>query len=252
MLGILLLCSLIWSLLQIDPKDGFLRGDGLSALVDIAAGLTRPDLSADTLTRAVRGAGITIAYAVAGLSVAIVAGLAIGVFASGTLAATPTVRGFSIASGRGLLAAMRAVHELVWAWMLVVAIGLSPYAAVFAIAIPYAGILGRIYADLLVDVPHSPLRALRAVGASEFNVLVYGRMPLALPDMAAYSYYRFECGLRASAIMGFVGLGGLGYEIQIALNDLAYRNVGTYLIALVALIAVVELWSSTLRRALTR
>ncbi|MBI4298002.1 MAG: ABC transporter permease subunit, partial [Chloroflexi bacterium] len=156
----------------------------------------------------------------------------------------------SIAGTRFLLAFLRSVHELVWAWLFVVAIGLSPMAAVLALAIPYGGILGRIYSEILTDVPPQPLRALRAVGASPWKVLLYGRLPMALPDMLSYTYYRLECGIRAVAIMSFVGIGGLGYQIQLSLADLHYDQVWTLLYFLVALIVLVDLWSSVVRRRL--
>ena len=74
-----------------------------------------------------------------------------------------------------------------------------PLAAVLALAIPYGGILGRIYSELLQDVPEEPLRALRSAGASEWRVMLYGRLPMALPDMLSYTFYRFECGIPAAA-----------------------------------------------------
>ena len=124
-------------------------------------------------------------------------------------------------------------------------------AAVLALAIPYGGILGRIYADILNDVPQEPLRALRSSGASELKVLFYGRLPMALPDMVGYSFYRLECAVRAAAIMGFVGIGGLGLQLQLSLNDLHYDEVWTLLYALIGIIVVVDAWSTWLRRSLT-
>ena len=142
--------------------------------------------------------------------------------------AVPVVTGLRL-----LLGFMRAIHELVWAWLFVAALGLSPMAAVLALAIPYGGILGRIYADILNDVPDEPLEALRTSGASELKVLVYGRLPMALPDMLGYGFYRLECAIRAVAIMGFVGVGGLGLQVQLSLDDLLYREVWTLLYAII-------------------
>lgn len=251
-LTLLLLLTLAWALLQVDWRDGLLRTGGLAVLTDLAGGVARPDLSPETLRRALDASWVTVVYAVAGMTLALGLGIPLGILASGVLATSTRSRWLGMTAGRGLLAAMRAVHELVWAWLFVVALGLSPFAAVFAIGIPYAGILGRIYADLLNDVPPGPLRALRTTGAGEPQTLLYGRMPAALPDFVAYGFYRFECALRASAIMGFVGLGGLGFEIQTALADLDYQQVGTYLAALILLIGAVEAWSSIVRRELVR
>src|SRR5205823_6239005 len=158
---------------------------------------------------ALAGTCTTLAYAIAGITVALAIGFPAGLLASGTVTRRPWLRRLNIGAARGLLACLRAVHELVWAWLFVAAIGLSPLAAVLALGIPYGGILGRIYAELLLDVPEAPLRALRSAGAHEWRVLLYGRLPMAMPDMLSYSFYRLECGIRAAAIMSFVGLGGL-------------------------------------------
>jgi phosphonate transport system permease protein len=91
---------------------------------------------------------------------------------------------------------------------------------------------------------------LRAGGATLWGELLYARIPIALPDMTAYTFYRFECAIRSSAIMGFVGLGGLGFQIQIALADLRYGVVATLILALVVLVTAIEAWSGWVRRAL--
>lgn len=248
MLTAILVASLVWTVLQINWSHGLLRTGGLAVLGDFARGIAHPDLSVETLRVMLRAAWITVAYAVSGMTLALAAGLPLGVFASGVLWTDARARRASIVAGRGLLGAMRAIHELVWAWLFVVAIGLSPWAAIFALAIPYAGILGRITADLLHDVPEGPLRALRATGAGEAKVLLYGRLPMAMPDLVSYSFYRFECAIRSSAIMGFVGLGGLGFQIEIALDGLHYDTVATHLAALIALVATIETWSHFVRR----
>lgn len=174
-----------------------------------------------------------------------------GIIASGVLLRRPVLRGITVGLVRFLLGFFRAIHELVWALLFVTALGLSPLAAVLALALPYAGILGRILADMLSDVPERPLAALRAAGASEWTVLLYGRLPHALPNMVSYALYRYECGIRSAAILSFVGLGGLGYQIQISLDDLRYNEVWTFVYCLVLLAVLVDTWSRVLRRRLT-
>ena len=134
--------------------------------------------------------------------------------------------------------------------LFVYALGLSSATAVLALALPYAGILGRIYADLLNDVPDEPLRALQSSGASPFQVFLFGRLPMAFPDMLSYSFYRFECAIRSAAILGFVGIPGLGYEIQLSLHDILFDQVWTLLVALVVMVVAVDLWSTRVRRSL--
>ena len=134
--------------------------------------------------------------------------------------------------------------------LFVAAIGLSPVAAIFALGLPYGGILGRIYAELLQDVPPEPLRALRAAGASPWRLVIYGYVPMSLPEMVGYTFYRFECAIRSAAILSFVGVQGLGYQLQLSLRDLLFDQVWTLLLFLVAVIVVVDLWSSRVRRSL--
>jgi phosphonate transport system permease protein len=219
-------------------------------LQEIAASVLRPALDSGTLTSGLVEGWRTVAYAVAGVSVAIVLGLPLGVAASGVLARRRAAQVTSSGLIRPVLAALRAVHELVWAWLFVAAFGLSPMAAVLALGIPYAGVLGRIYSELLQDVPEGPLRALRSAGASEWRVFWHARLPLALPDIVSYTFYRLECGVRAAAVMSFVGLGGLGQRIQLSLDDLAFSTAWTYLLFLIGLVGLVDLWSSQVRKHL--
>jgi phosphonate transport system permease protein len=246
----LLVAAFVWSLTTIPWGASLLHPGGERAIGQFFGALLRPELSPGFLALALEASWRTVAYAVAGVTVALAIGLPLGIVASGTLARGTRTRLGIVASTRFVLAALRAIHELVWAWLFVAALGLSPLAAILALGIPYGGILGRIYAGLLADVPAPPLQALRAAGASEWHILLYGRLPQALPDMLSYTFYRFECAIRSAAILSFVGLGGLGYQLQLALDDLRYGDVWTLLLFLVALVVLVDVWSSELRRRL--
>ena len=239
-----------WSLWQVDWGGGLVHSGGGSAAVEFFGALFSLDLSLAFLKTALTASWYTVAYAVAGITLAVALGLPLGIIASGTLARSARVRWPIMVLTRAFLACIRSVHELVWAWLFVAAIGLSPMAAVLALAIPYGGILGRIYSEILNDVPTAPLHSLRAAGASEWKVLVYGRLPMALPDMLGYTFYRFECGIRAAAIMSFIGIAGLGYQIQLSLDDLLYDQVWTLFMFLVALILTVDAWSTMVRKRL--
>lgn len=251
-LTLILVGAFLWSLLQVDWGGDLVHTGGGAVLLDLLEGLLTPDLSGDVLSSALDAAWVTVAYAVAGLSIAIVLAIPLALAASGVLVTDRRLRRVTVTVARTYLSALRSVHELVWAWIFVAAIGISPFAAIFALAVPYTGILGRIYADRLSDVQESPLRALRGAGAGESMVVLYGRLPIALADLASYTFYRFECGIRSSAIMGFVGVGGLGLQIQLALDDLDFSRASTFLIFLIALIAFVEVWSSVVRGRMVR
>ncbi|GIQ69144.1 ABC transporter permease subunit [Xylanibacillus composti] len=246
----LLLAIFIWSLFAVQWGPGLFHQGGRAALSQMLQGLIQPDFSGEILRLAFSAAWTTLAYAVAGMSLAIVIALVFGVFASGVLASGRSARTVQTVGFRSVLGFMRAIHELVWAWLFVAAIGLSPFAGIFAIAIPYGGILGRIFADMLQDVPDEPISALRSAGASKLQLLCYGYFPIALADMLSYLMYRFECAIRSSAIMSFIGLGGLGFQIQLSLHDLRYDQVWTFLFFLIGLVVLVDLWSQQLRKRL--
>lgn len=250
LLTFVLMAAVIWSLLSVPWGSGVVHTSGGSSAGQILKGMFTLDLSPSFVGLALHSSWTTISYAVAGITGAVAIGLPLGIIASGVLSSTRWSRLSAIGSVRLLLAFLRSIHELVWAWLLVIAIGLSPMAAVLALAIPYGGILGRIYAEILVDVPEGPLRSLKSTGASELKVLLYGRLPMALPDMLSYTLYRFECGIRSVAIMSFVGIAGLGYQIQLSLDDLLYGQVWTLLFFLIVIVATIDLWSSIVRSRL--
>lgn len=250
-LTFILLLAFAWSLFNLDWKAGLFHPGGINAMGEFASALLAPDLSLGTLSTAISASWTTVAYAITGLTLALTIGFPLGIIGSGVLTKSIWLKAASTGVARFFLAFFRSIHELVWAWLFVAAIGLSPIAAVLALAIPYGGILGRIYAELLQDVPEAPLRSLRSTGASEWRVFWYGRLPMALPDMLSYTFYRLECGIRSAAIMSFVGLGGLGHEVRISLDDLAYERVWTFLLFLIALVLVVDIWSTMVRRRLS-
>lgn len=251
LLTILLLLAFGWSLTSVPWNSGLIHSGGFGALREIGSSLFKPDLSASLLRTGVTAAWQTLAYAIAGLSLALVIGFPLGIAASGILSRSSWSRRLNQGVFRFILALLRSIHELVWAWLFVAALGLSPMAAVLALGIPYGGILGRIYSELLQDVPEEPLRGLRSSGASEWKVFWHGRLVMALPDMLSYTFYRLECGIRSAAILSFVGLGGLGYQIQISLDDLNYERAWTFIFILVALVLIVDLWSSLVRGKIT-
>jgi phosphonate transport system permease protein len=234
----------------VDWGGSLIHSGGGGAAGAFFLALFPPDLSPEFLRISLAATWPTLAYAVAGMTVAVLIGLPLGILASGAVIPAPRLRWPVALASRFSLGGMRAIHELVWAVLFVAAFGLSPLAAVLALGIPYGGILGRIYSELLHDVPPEPLRALRTAGASPVRQLLYGRIPLALPDMVGYTFYRFECAIRSAAIMSFVGIQGLGYQIQLSLNDLLFRQVWTLLLFMLVLVVLVDQWSSLVRRKL--
>lgn len=214
------------------------------------------------LARVAEAAYRTLVFASAAMSLALVAAVPLGFLAStswwaadpagGTSPAArllrrsigPTLQGIT----RLLIALLRSVHELLWAVLFLAAFGLNTASAVLALAIPYAGTLAKVFSEMLDEAPRDAAFALRAAGAAPLQVFLFGLVPRALPDMAAYSFYRFECCVRSSAILGFFGYETFGYFIRASFENLHYREVWTYLYALIALVLLLEGWSAALRR----
>ncbi|WLR57060.1 ABC transporter permease subunit [Mesobacillus subterraneus] len=251
-LTLLLLLAFILSLFYVNWNDDLIHSKGLDTAKQIAAAFFTPDLSGDILLLALESSWTTLSYASAGMSLAIIIAFFYGILAAGIVVSEGKIKKFIRPLFRGQLGFMRAIHELVWAWLFVASIGLSPFAAIFALAIPYGGILGRIFADMLEDIPKEPIKALEAAGASKLQTLWYGYLPMVRASITSYAMYRFECAVRSSAIMSFVGIGGLGYQIQLSLDDLHYDEVWTFVFFLIALVIMIDVWSNQLRKRLVQ
>jgi phosphonate transport system permease protein len=151
---------------------------------------------------------------------------------------------------RGLLSLFRSIPEFVWAFMFVRAVGLGPFPGVLAIGVAYGGMLGKVYSEIFESVNSRPLEALQATGANKLQVFFYGWLPQALPNFVSYTLYRWECAVRASAILGLVGAGGLGQQIEISMRMFNFNEVLTILIMLFFMVAAVDYLSAKVRAML--
>lgn len=247
----LILCAIfLVSLVTVDWDASVFHDGGISSVILILQGMVELDLSPEFLGIAIEASWITITYAFAAISLAMVIAVPLSFVASGSLFESVISKIVGISMIRVLLAVVRSIHELIWAWLLAIALGFTPTAGVMALAIPYSAILARVFADFLNDVPDSPLNALRSSGASPFQVLIYGRIPLAAKDILSYAFYRFECCLRSAAVLSFIGLQGIGYQIMVSLDDVNFGQVWTLLIFLVAMVVLIDHWGSQIRRNL--
>jgi len=227
----------------------------LRALASFAHGLLPPDLSPAFL-RVVGVATVrTLGIAVSGTVLAIALGLPLGLLATpalwrrGPLAAGER-RGPSAAlswAAASLARFLRAVPDLVWALLFVVGFGLGPLPGTLALGINTAGMLARVYADLFEAVPPGPVLALHATGASRLQAFAAAIWPQAAPSLVAYTLYAFECNVRAAAVLGFVGAGGIGQEINLSMRLFEYGQVTTLLAACIALVLITDAASRRVR-----
>ena len=243
--------AVAWSLSSVDWNGPLVHTGGGNSALRFFTAVFSAELSPGFLLLSLRAAWQTMAFALAGMTIAVFIGFPLGVIASGALLpASSRLRVPLILGSRFILGTVRSIHELVWAVLFVAAIGISPVAGIMALGLPYAKILGRIYSEFLQDVSEEPLIALRSSGASALQTLVYGQLAMCLPDLASYTFYRFECAIRSAAILSFVGIQGMVYEIQISLGDLLFSQVWTLLLVLLAIVALVDFWSERIRSSL--
>lgn len=221
------------------------------------AGFWPPDLSPDFLRLLGRATLETLAMATAGLFLALLLAVPLSLLSSRALSVSALVRGkpgFWPSAARYpvrlLLIVLRSVPEIVWALLFVRAVGLGPTAGVLAIAITYSGMLGKVYAEIYESVDQRPARALLQAGSSRLAAFVYGILPAAVQELTSYTVYRWECAVRASVIMGFVGAGGLGQMIDLSLRMFAGGEVVTILATFLVLVLLTDQLSTLLRRRL--
>ncbi|WP_199726034.1 ABC transporter permease [Leptotrichia sp. OH3620_COT-345] len=243
-LTFILVTVFLINLSNINGNGGMFHTGGYRTLKAMFSSLLSPDLSIDIIILALISCWKTFTYALMSISLALLVAFPLGVLASGIIFSNKYI----ILLTRGIIGFLRAIHELIWAWIFVAAVGLNPVGAVFALAIPYAGYLGKIFADILKETPQFPVTALKISGAGKFQTLFYGYLPLAFPNMFSYTMYRLECAVRSSSVLSFIGLGGIGFQIQLSLQDLKYSQVWTFMFFLIMMILGIDKWGYEIRR----
>jgi phosphonate transport system permease protein len=255
---VLALLAVCWRFAEV-RLDILLRPATARAVGKFLVGMFPPDVSADFLVTVLRALTQTIATAVAGTLLSVAFALPLGVLATATLwrrgvLAADEAHSFLVLVGavtsrlaRALLGFVRAVPDLVWALLFVAAVGLGPLAGTLALTVAYTGVLGRVYADVFEHVNPQPLEALQSTGATRMQIFLRGIWPQALPHLIAYSLYSFECCVRAAAVLGFVGAGGIGYEIGVSMRLFEYGQVLTLLLVFIMLLTITDAVSRYLR-----
>ncbi|CAH0308203.1 phosphonate transport system permease protein [Pseudomonas frederiksbergensis] len=201
----------------------------------------------------------TLAIATAGMALALLLAIPAGLLASRALSLSAASRaGHPSYWGqllrwpiRGLLIFLRSVPEIVWALLFVRAVGLGPTAGVLAIAITYSGMLGKVYAEIFESVDQRPVHALLQSGSGRLAAFCYGILPNVAAELLSYTVYRWECAIRASVVMGFVGAGGLGQQMDLSLRMFAGGEVASLLLTFLVLVLLADQLSRLLRWRLT-
>lgn len=228
---------------------------GREQMVRFARGLFPPELSADFLVGLVQPAIESIqmslfgalAGAVIAAPLAALAARPPGGRAAAGDAESSLPRRAAYAASRGLLNVMRTIPDLVWALMFIAAVGLGPFAGVLALTVHSAGLLGKLYAEALESVDSAPVDSLRATGAGSAATLLFGVLPQASSPLVSVTLYQWECNIRAALVLGFVGAGGIGQRIDLAMRLFRYDELLTLMVVLFVLVTAVDRLSAALR-----
>jgi phosphonate transport system permease protein len=241
----------------------FLTRDAWFQMASFFHHMFPPDLSPEFLRRTLWSGVETIAVSLMGTLLAMGLALPLGVISSRTvlyggyqaeyhkLALAPRLlRMVPYSAGTLALNLLRSIPELFWALIFILAVGLGPFGGVLALGFHTGGVLGKLFSEAIENVDPQPIEALHATGASSGSVLVYGVLPLALPQLVSYTLYRWEVNIRAAAIIGIVGAGGIGRDIYVAISLFHYQRLLTLLLITLAIVTLVDYLSAWLRSLL--
>jgi phosphonate transport system permease protein len=229
----------------------------LQVMADFLRGFLPPSTAPDFLSLLAKATLETLAIATAGIALALLIAAPLAVLASRALAVarigpgpgrhrSAALRGAT----RAVLTVLRAIPEVVWALIFVRALGLGPGAGVLALAVTYGGMLGKVYTEILESGDTRSARALLEAGSGRLGALFYALVPSTAQELASYTVYRWECAVRASVVMGFVGAGGLGQLMDQSMKMLNGGEASTILLVFFALVVVADLLSALIRRVL--
>ncbi|MEB3255889.1 MAG: phosphonate ABC transporter [Synechococcaceae cyanobacterium] len=227
---------------------GLTHGGGLDLIGRFVLSAFTPSLDPTVLRSVGSGLAVTLATALLGWLLSLLAGLPLGLASSRTVWRNLCGREMPAVVIRRLLAIPRAVHELIWGLLLLQLVGLQPAVAVLALALPFAALVARVVADLTDALAVGPLEALRCAGAPAPAALLTALGPALVPGVLSYSGYRLECALRSATLLGVFGLGGLGTELRLSLQSLEFRELWSGLWALLAVMLALEGLLGALRR----
>lgn len=241
LIGLVLLAIFGQALWMTDARPGELIS-GIHGMLDLLGRSVPPAFS--EFPTVLQPALETIDIAIVGTAFGVILAIPLAILAAANVTpAKPLYYG-----ARAVIALTRAVPDLVWALLFVTAVGLGPFPGVLAQSVHSIGMLGRLFAEVIEDMDMGPVEALRLTGANRAQVFTHAVVPGVLPSLLGIGFYRLDDNLRNSLVLGFVGAGGLGFQLLTAMNLFQYKTVSLLLIVTFVLVMLMERLSAALRR----
>jgi phosphonate transport system permease protein len=249
---------LLWPLLVLSEFKPWvlLQPEALRPTLRFLADFFPPRMDGSFLLAVAAETWRTVAIATAGLTLAMVLAVPLALLSvrvlslsnlSGDMARAPAAARQIV---RWVLMVLRSVPELVWALVFVRVVGLGPTSGVLAIALTYGGMLGKVYGDILESADTQASTTLMRNGSGRLQAFLYGLLPATSAELTSYTVYRWECAIRSSAVLGFVGAGGLGQMMDSSMKMFNGAEVATMLLVFMALVWAADAFSAFLRKAL--
>ena len=246
----------LWPLLALTEFKPWLLWEpgALKPALRFVGDFVPPKIESDFLWLVARETWRTVAIATAGLTLALLLAIPLALLSvrvlsisalTGRMAPLPAVVRQLV---RWLMIVLRSVPELIWALVFVRVVGLGPTAGVLAIALTFAGMLGKVYAEILESGDAHPAASLLRNGSGRLQTFLYALLPQSAAELTSYTLYRWECAIRSSAVLGFVGAGGLGQMMDASMKMFNGSEVATMLLVFMALVWVADRISAGLRK----
>jgi phosphonate transport system permease protein len=188
---------------------------------------------------------ITLQIAVWGTALAVVSAIPLGLLASANIAPWWVHQPV-----RRVLDSFRAINEMVFAMLFVVAVGLGPFAGVLALWIHTSGTLAKLFSEAVEAIDPQPVEGIRSTGASALHEIVYGVIPQVMPLWISYTLYRFEANVRSASVVGMVGAGGIGVVLWEIIRGFQYAETGAVMIIIILTVSMIDLISARIRKLL--
>ncbi len=189
---------------------------------------------------------VTVAVALWGTVLAIVCAVPFGLMSAHNLAPR-----WVLHPVRRLMDACRAINEMVFAMLFIVAVGLGPFAGVLALWVHTTGVLAKLFAEAVEAIDPRPAEGVRATGATPLDEIIYGVLPQVMPLWISYALYRFESNVRSAMVVGMVGAGGIGVVLYEEIRSFDYAQTCAVLIMVIAVVTAIDLISARLRARVT-